>query len=295
MMPTIQAAVLCTICLFAGEAIAQRDFSQVQIEPISVQGNIYMLKGQGGNIGASVGTDGVLIVDDQFAPLSEKIRAALKGLGGGDPTFVLNTHWHGDHTGGNKEFGLKAPIIAHTNVRNRLIEGRASGRRPIPPAPKEALPVITFDASLSIHFNGEEIKAIHVPHGHTDGDAVIFFTKSNVVHMGDLFFAGGFPFVDLDSGGSVAGYTAGVQQVIQQMPSNVQVIPGHGEPSTLDGLKEFHRMLTETVGILRKQMDEGKSLDDIKRAGLLDAWQKWGSGFISTDRWIETIYNSYSR
>src|SRR5262245_14431624 len=183
---------------------SQQDFSKVEVKASHVAGAVHMLTGAGGNIGVSVGPDGILIVDDQFAPLAEKIRAALKTLGEGKLRFVLNTHWHGDHTGGNVAFGPEAPVLAHTNVRKRLEEG-SEKPRPTPPAPKEALPIITFDESLSVHFNGEEIKVLHYPHGHTDGDSVIFFTKSNVVHLGDDFFAGRFPFVDLERGGGAEG------------------------------------------------------------------------------------------
>src|SRR4026209_1900451 len=177
----------------------QTDWSKVEIKSTKVNGNVYMLEGAGGNIGVSVGADGILIVDDQFAPLADKIRAALKSLGEGKLKFILNTHWHGDHTGGNASFGPEAPIIAHDNVRRRLATEQKSEffKRTTPASPKEALPVITFDKSLSVHFNGEEIKVIHFPQGHTDGDSVIFFTSSNVVHLGDDFFAGRFPFVDL--------------------------------------------------------------------------------------------------
>src|SRR4051794_2413601 len=185
-------------CLMIGLALSAaaqpRDFSKVEIKAIKVAGNICMLEGCGGNIGVSVGPDGLLIVDDQFAPLADKIHAALKGLGDGKLKFVLNTHWHGDHTGGNAVFGAEAPIIAHENVRKRLSTEQTIRGEKTPPSPAAALPVITFDESLAVWFNGERIEVIHFPHGHTDGDSVIFFTGSNVVHMGDDFFAGRFPF-----------------------------------------------------------------------------------------------------
>lgn len=284
--------------LSTGLARAQQDFSQAEIKATRVSGHIYMLEliGAGaGNIGVSVGPDGILIVDDQFAPLAEKIRNALKDLHSGQLKFILNTHWHGDHTGGNKVFGPEATIIAHTNVRKRLMsEQQIFGRR-VPPEPKEAWPVITFDASLSVHFNGEEIKVIHFPRSHTDGDSVIFFTGSNVVHMGDNMFAGRFPFVDLDSGGDVEGMARTVEAVIRQLPADVKIIPGHGPLSTLDDLKLYHRMLVETTDLVRQRMAAGKSLEQIKAEGLPDEWKSWGSGFISTDRWIEIIHRSLSR
>jgi cyclase len=277
--------------------IAQEDYSKVEIKATKINGNVYMLEGAGGNIGVSVGPDGILIVDDQFAPLAEKIKAALKTLGDGKLKFILNTHWHGDHTGGNAPLGREAAIIAHDNVRKRLsTEQRIEFfKMTVPPSPREALPVITFDNSLSVHFNGEEIKAIHFPHGHTDGDSVIFFTKSNVVHLGDDFFAGRFPFVDLDSGGSVQGLAKNIGEIIPKIPAGAKLIPGHGPISTLDDLKAFHRMLIETTDVVRKKVAGKKTLAQIKTEGLPAEWKSWGEGFVKTDQWIEIIYNSLSK
>jgi len=278
-------------------AIAQDDFSKVEIKATKVNGNVYMLQGSGGNIGVSVGTDGILIVDDQFAPLADKIKATLKTLGEGKLKFILNTHWHGDHTGGNAQFGRDAPIIAHDNVRKRLsTEQRLEFfKETVPAAPKEALPVITFDQSLSVHFNGEEIRVIHFPHGHTDGDSIIFFTTSNVVHMGDDFFASRFPFVDLDSGGSVQGLTKNIGEIIPKVPAGAKLIPGHGPISTIDDLKAYHRMLIETTEIVRKKIAAKKNLDQIKKEGLPAEWKSWGEGFIKTDQWIEIVFASLSK
>ncbi|MGH9968711.1 MAG: MBL fold metallo-hydrolase [Pyrinomonadaceae bacterium] len=285
------------IFLCATGAYAQQDFSKVEIKVEKVAGNVYMLQGSGGNIGVSVGSDGILIVDDQFAPLADKIKAALKTLGEGKLKFVLNTHWHGDHTGGNAVFGPDAPIIAHDNVRKRLATEQKSEffKRTTPASPKEALPVITFGQSLSVHFNGEEIRVIHFPHGHTDGDSVIFFTDSNVVHMGDDFFAGRFPFVDLESGGNVEGLVKNVGDIIPKLSPGVKIIPGHGPTSSVDDLKLYHRMLSETTDIVRKKMAAGKTLAQIKSEGLPDEWKAWGTGFIKTDIWIETIHRSLSK
>jgi glyoxylase-like metal-dependent hydrolase (beta-lactamase superfamily II) len=282
------------ISLCSVHALAQ-DFSKVEIKTIKVAGNIYMLQGAGGNIGVSAGSDGILIVDDQYAPLAEKIRSALKSINSGKLKFVLNTHWHGDHTGGNATFGPEAPVIAQENVRKRLAAEQHVMGETGPPSPAEALPVITFQDSVSVHFNGEEIKVIHYPHGHTDGDSVIFFTKSNVVHMGDDFFNTRFPFVDLESGGSVQGMTAGVAKVLAQIPADAKVIPGHGDLTNVAGLKAYHHMLTETTAIVQKQITAKKTLAQIKTAGLPDQWKEWGSGFIKTDFWIETIYNSLTK
>lgn len=274
--------------LVAPAALAQRNFDNVEIKTIPVAKNIYMLEGSGGNIGVSVGTDGNLIVDDQFAPLAEKIDAALQRLNPGKLKFVLNTHHHGDHTGGNAAFGAKeATIIAQSNVRKRLA-GEANAK-------KEALPVITFDHSASVHFNGEEIKLLHHGPGHTDGDSIVHFTGANVVHMGDQFFNGGFPFVDLNSGGTVEGYLRTVAVVLEKIPADAKIIPGHGPLATVDDLKAFHAMLMDTSAIVTKGMADGKSLADLKAAGLPEKYKDFGTGFIKTDRWIETIYNSAAK
>ncbi|MBA3355933.1 MAG: MBL fold metallo-hydrolase [Pyrinomonadaceae bacterium] len=297
MLKHFSAVLALSIFLCAPHAYTQEDFSKVEIKAEKIAGNVYMLEGRGGNIGVSVGSDGILIVDDQFAPLADKIKAALKTLGEGKLKFVLNTHWHGDHTGGNVVFGPEAPIIAHDNVRKRLsTEQRIEVfKTTVPASPKEALPVITFGQSLSVHFNGEEIKVIHFPKGHTDGDSVIFFTGSNVVHLGDDFFAGRFPFVDLGSGGSVEGLAKNIGEILGKLPAGAKLIPGHGPISTADDLKLYHRMLVETTDIVRKKLAAGKTLAEIKTEGLPEEWKSWGTGFIKTDFWIETIHTSLSK
>ncbi|MFQ5709781.1 MAG: MBL fold metallo-hydrolase [bacterium] len=286
---------LILFAMSAYSALVQQDFSQVKIKSTHVAGNVYMLEGRGGNIGVSVGEDGILMVDDQFAPLADRIKAALKKLNPGQLQFILNTHWHGDHTGGNEIFGREGTIIAHTNVRKRLSTTQHNFGRTIEPKPEEAWPVITFDQSLSVHFNGEEIKVVHYPHGHTDGDAVIYFVGSNVVHMGDDFFSGQFPFIDLNSGGSVQGLIENVGTIMEALPADVKIIPGHGPLSTIDDLKSFQEMLKETTSIVRNKMDAGKKLEEIQKEGLPEKWSSWGTGFINTGRWIEIIYNSLSR
>ena len=272
------------LALFTPAVFAQRDFSKVEIKVIPVAKNIYMLEGSGGNIGVSIGSDGNLIVDDQFAPLAGKIDAAIQKLNPGKLKFVLNTHHHGDHTGGNAAFGSKeATIIAQSNVRKRL-SSEADSK-------KEALPVITFDESASVHFNGEEIKLLHHGPGHTDGDSIIHFTGASVVHMGDQFFNGGFPFVDLTSGVTVDGYIKTVAAVLEKIPADAKVIPGHGQLATVEDLKGFHAMLVESSGLVKKAIAEGKSPEQIKAAGLPEKWKSFGTGFINEGRWIETIYN----
>ena len=231
-----------------------QDFSKVQIKVTKVSGNIYMLEGEGGNIAASVGEDGIVIVDDQYAPLADKIQGALKDLKVTDKPvrFVINTHYHGDHTGGNEPFAnTGSTVIAQDNVRKRLQTGGTAGnggsiKMEVKPAPKGALPVITFEHDVTVHLNGEDIRALHFPAGHTDGDAVIFFPKNNVVHMGDDFVRYGFPFIDVASGGSVQGMIDALEKASAQLPSDVKVIPGHGAVSNLDDVREFVKMLKET-------------------------------------------------
>ena len=284
LFPNVVALLLVT----AFGALAQpRDFSKVEIKATAVAGNIHMLEGSGGNIGVSTGPDGVLIVDDQFAPLAEKIAAAIEKLDSGPIKFVLNTHWHGDHTGGNGYFGKKASIVAHANVRKRLADKSDT--------PKEALPVFTFGDSASVHFNGEEIRLIHLGPGHTDGDSIIHFTKSGVVHMGDLFFNERFPFVDLGSGGDVAGLLKNIEAALEKIPADAKIIPGHGTLGTRADLEKYRDMLVETTGLVKKAIADGKSLADVKAAGLPEKYKTWGSGFINASRWIEISYNSLSK
>lgn len=278
----------------ARPAVAQQEMSDVEITTTHVAGNVYMLQGRGGNIGVSVGSDGVLLVDDKFAPLADKIRAALSEIVGGEVEleFVLNTHWHGDHVGGNVEFGAEAPVIAHTNVRGRMSTRQETAFGVVEPSPPEALPVLTFGDSVSIHFNGEEIRAIHYPHGHTDGDAVIFFTGSNVVHMGDVHFAGLFPFIDLSSGGSVRGVIDAVTRIVDQVPSDASVIPGHGPVSTVDDLREYLEMLEESVAFVEAGIRAGKNLVALIAEGVPERWAGWSWQFIGEARWIEIVYGS---
>ncbi|HEX7956823.1 MAG TPA: MBL fold metallo-hydrolase, partial [Pyrinomonadaceae bacterium] len=230
-----------------GHREPQLDFSKVEIKTTKVAGAVHMLEGAGGNIGVSAGPDGVLIVDDQFAPLADKIRAAFKPLSPGPLRFVLNTHFHFDHTHANPVFGREALIVAHANVHRRLsIETRVLGET-YKPLPKEGLPVVTYETVLSVHFNGEEVRVVHFPAGHTDGDSVVYFTGSNVIHMGDDFFSGRFPFIDLDNGGSVEGLARNVAEIIAKAPAGVKIIPGHGPLSTLADLRAYHAMLVETT------------------------------------------------
>src|SRR5258706_9503665 len=215
---------LVALALLASTAPAQQDFNKVEIKVTKVAGTVYMLTGAGGNIGISAGDDGIVIVDDQFAPLAPKIKEALHGITAKPIKFIVNTHYHGDHTGGNEIFGKEAPIIAHENVRKRLASGTTVRGNATPPAPKDALPVITFNDRATLHVNGEDIRAI-LPHGHTDGHNAIYFTQSNVVHMGDDFFNGMYSFVDGENGGSAKGALAGGDKGPATPPDDVKPIP----------------------------------------------------------------------
>ena len=281
-------------CLAAPQ---DRDFSKVEMKVTKVGGNIYMLEGAGGNIGASAGDDGIVIVDDQYAPLAEKIQAALKQITDKPVRFVINTHYHEDHTGGNAYFQKQGPIIAHDNVRERLEEGATAGngatlRFPHKPAPKEALPVITFDHDVTLHLNGEDIRALHFPSGHTDGDSIIFFPKANVVHMGDDFVTYGFPFIDVNSGGSIDGMIDAAERVIAQLPPDVKVMPGHGPVSSLDDVRSYLKMLKETRDVVRNALGQGKTLEQMKQGKILDPWKKYSGEFVSEDVFLDTLYNS---
>ena len=279
------AFLLLAIACAGGPAFAQG------ITTHKVSGNIYMLEGRGGNIGISAGEDGVLVIDTQFDNMADPIRDAIKELSDGEIEFIVNTHFHGDHTGGNKALGQDTPIIAHENARKRLLgTGDVSDQ-----AFRNSLPWVTFDDRLSLHFNGEEIKIVHFPTGHTDTDCVLFFTESNVVHMGDHFFNGRFPFIDLAGGGDVASYMNNVQTIIDQLPPDVKIIPGHGALATLDDLKAFKAMLDETVGIIRDGIGAGKDEAKLQAEGLPEKYAGAGSGFISTKRWIAIVYESLTR
>ena len=264
---------------------AQDDFANVVITPVPAAGSITMLMGQGGNIAVSIGEDGVLMVDDQFAPLSDKIKTAISSLGGDAPTFLVNTHWHGDHSGGNENFSDQATIIAHDNVRARLTDP-ANSRVP------ESYPVITYADGVSIHFNGEEIRLIHLPNGHTDGDSAIWFTGSNVLHMGDQFFAIRYPFIDLGSNGNVHGLIGNLNNLVTRLPDDILIIPGHGNLSTKAEFVTYMDGVNETAAMVLDRKAAGLSLEAIIEEGLPAEYEQWGTGFISEEAWITAVFNS---
>jgi glyoxylase-like metal-dependent hydrolase (beta-lactamase superfamily II) len=278
------------------------DFSKVEIKVTQVSGNVYMLEGAGGNIAASVGADGILIVDTEYSPLADKIQTALKNIGATDTRvrYVVDTHYHGDHSDGNAAFGARgATIIAQENLRKRLENGSAIGNGPggsihvqQPPQPKAALPTITFDDRIDIHLNDEDIRVLHFPAAHTDGDSVVFFTKNKVVHMGDEFVRYGFPFIDVNSGGTVQGMIAACERVSAEFPADVKIIPGHGALATMDDLREYTKLLKDTSAVVQKALAGHRTLDQMKQEKILAPWQKYSGTFVNTDAFIETLYYS---
>ena len=293
----VAASVLAAVMPLRLRAQEEPDWSKIEIRSEKVAGGVYMLHGvggfAGGNIGVSVGDDGVVLVDDQFEPLVPKIEAALQGITSRPVRFVLNTHFHGDHTHGNKVFGLKSTIIAHDNVRKRVAADNAFDNKPGTHAPPHALPIITFGQSVSVHLNGEEIRGIHFPAGHTDGDTVVFFTGSNVVHMGDDFFNGMYPFIDLESGGSVKGYLAALEKVLADLPADVKIIPGHGPLASKPDLAGYLKMIEQSTAIVEKGIAQGKSLVQLQQEKALASFEaQWGGGFLKSETFIAQLYNS---
>jgi cyclase len=251
-----------------------------------VQGAVHMITGNGGNIGVLAGDDGLLMIDDKFAPLAGAIREELGRIGDGPLMFLLNTHHHGDHTGGNAHFGVDTPILAHHNVRARL-QG--------PDAEPAALPVVTFDDGLSVHINGEHVEVVHYPAAHTDGDAVIHFHGSNVVHTGDILFHRLLPYVDIDSGGSIDGVIAALEDILSRTDEETVFIAGHGVPATQDDLRTHLRMLRESLQVVQAGIDAGHSLEELQAAGVGEEWADWSWGFISTERWVATVHRTLTQ
>jgi cyclase len=278
---TLVAAVISATAINAAET----DFDAVQITSQAVAGKITLLQGNGGNIGLSIGADGVLMIDDQYAPLSDKIKAKIKELGGDLPKYLLNTHWHGDHSGGNENFAAASTIIAQDNVYARIADP-ANKRAPA------ALPDLTFDEGLTMHFNGEEIRLIHLPHGHTDGDTAVWFTSSNVIHMGDEYVVGTFPFIDLESGGSAEGLIENNKKIQALIPDDIKIIPGHGPLSNKAEMVAWMAKVESSAKLITDQMLAGKSLDAILAQGLPAEYDSMGTGFINEEAYIRAVYSS---
>ena len=280
----------------------EQDFSKVEIKTAQLAPNLYLLQGAGGNMTASVGGDGVLLVDDEFAALTDKIRAALKSVGADKPVrYVIDTHYHFDHTGGNLPFTESgATVIAQDNLRTRLITGGTAGNggsitREIKPAEPGALPQVTFDHVLTVHVNGEDARAVHYPNAHTDGDTIVFFPGASVVAMGDIYVRYGFPFIDINAGGSVQGMIAACEDVLKAVPADTKIVPGHGALSNVEELRTYTQMLKDTSAAVSRALKGGKTLAQMKSERVLGAWSERYSppkAFVDTDAFTETLYNS---
>jgi cyclase len=290
-------ATLAVVAFAALPALAQQqDFSKVEVKAQKLSEGVYMLTGSGGNIGLSVGKDGCYVIDDQYAPLTDKILAAVKAISPAPVRFVVNTHWHGDHTGGNENMGKTgALLVAHENVRRRMSTEQFSAAfgGKTAASPEAALPVVTFADAVTFHWNGDEIRVYHVPPAHTDGDAVIHFAKADVVHMGDVFFNGGYPFIDTSSGGRIDGYIAAADRVLAGITEKTQIIPGHGPLGTKADLQAFRDMLKVARDRIAKLKAEGKSRVEVVAAKpTADYDAKWGGGFIKGDVFAGLAYDS---
>ena len=257
--------------------------------------NIFMLQGKGGNIALIQGKQGLLLIDADYKEMSSALKKELNNYGGiNKVNYLINTHWHGDHTQGNEALGHHAQIIAHENVRPRLLTSQEIKlfNMVSKPYPAHAVPSITYTTSMSLHINEEEINVVHFPNGHTDGDSIVFFKNANIVYMGDHFFSGFFPFVDVDHGGNVLNMAKNIKTVLALINDKAIIIPGHGPLSDKKGLQAFHDMLIGTSAEIKAMKDKGMSLDTIKTKGLSAKWKSWTDGFISTDAWIGIVHSS---
>ena len=287
------------LAFLAFPALAQQDFSKVEIQAEKLSDNVYVLTGAGGNMGVSIGDDAVFLVDDQFAPLTPKIEAAIAKLTAKPVRFVLNTHWHFDHTGGNESFGSAgALIVAHESVRKRMsaegfIEFLGMKFRA---EPRQALPVVTFTRDVTFHINGEEVYVVHLANAHTDGDAIVHFRKSDVVHMGDIFFNGRYPFIDTSSGGTVEGVIAAADRVLQFSSERTRIIPGHGPLARRADLQAYRDMLAKVSGRVGELVRAGRSLEEVQAAKpTADFDAVWGKGFLNPLRFTEMLYKNLKR
>ena len=291
-------ALLLSLAFCSTPVLAQ-NFDKAQVKAEKLSDNIYMLTGAGGNLGVSVGDDAVFLIDDQYAPMAPKIKAAIAAISTKPVKFVVNTHWHGDHTGGNEAFAKSdAVIVAHENVRKRMSSDQVIEflKSSVKASPKVALPVVTFTTNMSFHLNGEDMVVTHQPNAHTDGDAIVHFKNSNILHMGDLFFNKLYPFIDISSGGSVDGVIAAADRALAMSNDATKIIPGHGPLSSKADLLAFRTMLATIAPRIRQMVKDGKTLEQAiaaKPTAEFDA--VWGKGFVPPARFVEMLYNDVKR
>ncbi|OSY87679.1 metallo-beta-lactamase [Tenacibaculum holothuriorum] len=286
------AKLIVSICMIASISI-NAQMKDVKVVAEKITDNLYMLKGRGGNIGLFVGNDGVFMIDDQFASLTPKILKAIKEITPKPVNYLVNTHWHGDHTGGNANMQNEgAVIVSHKNVRKRMSVDQVVWGKKRPASPKEALPVITFTDDMQFHLNGEEILVTHIHKAHTDGDAIVYFTNSNVLHVGDAYFQGKFPYIDLNSGGSIDGYINGIKKMMLIADKDTKIIPGHGKVSNEKELESYLKMLVDLKISIENEIKEGKTLEEVKKNSQITKAYKEFSGWITEERIRETIYKS---
>jgi len=276
---------LLTSMLFVSlSSFGQSNMDTVKIQPVKVTDQIYMLKGSGGNIGVLIGNEGTLMIDNQFAPLSNKINGAIKTLAPGDIRFAINTHVHGDHTGGNENFNkMGATLMAHDNVRTRMMKETVNPQtnKTTPPRNKEAWPVVTFADKLNLHLNGEDVILHHFDKGHTNGDVIVQFKNANVVHTGDAFVRYGYPYIDLSNGGSVNGFINTLDKILLLLDDNTKVIPGHGELATKADVKKLRDGIADIRDQVAAALKKGKKVEDIAALGITDKYEaEWGKGFV---------------
>jgi glyoxylase-like metal-dependent hydrolase (beta-lactamase superfamily II) len=275
---------LALLVCFINAVTAQTNYDTVRIRPVKITEQIYMLKGAGGNIGAFIGKEGTLLIDNQFAPLSNKINGAVKTLDPGEIKFLINTHLHGDHTGGNENFyKMGVTMVAHDQVRARMMKESFNARanRTTPPRDKEAWPAITFADKLNFHLNDEDIVLHHFDIGHTDGDVIVQFTKANVVHTGDAFVRYGYPFIDLSSGGGVNGFINTLDKILSIIDDNTKVIPGHGEVASKADVKKVRDAIVDIRDQVAAALKKGKKPEDMAALGITDKYEaEYGKGFV---------------
>lgn len=274
---------------------AGEDFSGTEYKVTPVAHSLHMLEGAGGNVTALTGPDGTFLVDDDFAPMAGKLVAKLKELGGDSPRYIANTHFHYDHTGGNEVFGGTATILAATAVRERLMREQTLWNEQHPPEPMQAWPTLTFERSIELHLNGECVRLVHFPAGHTDGDTVAFFPRRKAVSMGDLYFAGMYPIFHPEHAGSLEGYVRAAEEVWKQAPPGAKIVPGHGPLSNRAELRRYIDMIRASIRVVRAGIRRGRSLPEIQKAGLPAEWEPFSHGYVTTDRWLAMVYKALKK